>query len=337
MTDEADTATETPEAEPSLEDTLREQFAAVTAADAAEVVETEQVDETPALTAPEDWPAEVREAFDGFDDAAAKSFLVDNAGKLTEPHRTRAEELGAQAEEFGSLAGLKPVIDAYAPMFQQAGISPAEGFARLAAAQQQLSNPQTSSAALRQIAQSYGIDVAALTAPEGQAPEADDFTDPAVRALQQRFDALQASVTAGQQAQQQREQTAVTNELETQIATFRDATGEGDALAHPHFDKLRDVMSGLMLAGRASDMQTAYDMAAWADPEVRGELVAQEATALAERERAANAERAHAAKAAATKPVTSGRAAPAATGTAAEGETIEDTLRKVAGEVLATQ
>ena len=83
------------------------------------------------------------EAFDGFDDAAARSFLVEQYGKLVEPHRTRVEELSAKAEEFSALDGLQPVVSQYGPMFQSMGISPSEGFARLAAAQSALANPQT--------------------------------------------------------------------------------------------------------------------------------------------------------------------------------------------------
>lgn len=331
--------------EQSLEDVLREQFAAATAEDTpdetpappAEGREAAEADDAlQQLTAPDDWPDDLRERFNGFSDEAARRFLLDSTDTLVGSYRTRAEELSAKAEAFGGLESFKPVVDHYGPMFRQMGISEAEGFARLAEAQRALSDPGTRTQAALQILQSYGIDPRSLAGTEGTEGD-DDFTDPAVRQINQRLSGLENGLTAWQREQQQNEQAARQTQLDEQIAAFRDAKGDDGSLTHPHFERLRPVVAGLLYSGKAGDMAAAYNMAIWADPELRGDLVAQEAKALAERERQEAKEKALAARQTATRPKAAGRSAPPDTGQAPDGETLEETLRKVTEEKLAQQ
>jgi hypothetical protein len=53
-----------------------------------------------------------------------------------------------------------------------------------------------------------------------------------------------------------------------QFAAETDASGNP---AHPHFETVRSVMGSLISSGNATDLKSAYDMAVYANPELRQE------------------------------------------------------------------
>lgn len=121
--------------------------------------------------------------------------------------------------------------------------------------------------------------------------------DPAVQALRQELDSLKGLI----QTQQRTSESSVQQQLQTDLSKFRDARDSQGRLEHPYFEQVRRHMGGLMGAGVAPDLTTAYDMACRADPEVSAKMAsAQRARDEAERARQNRAKAAAASKAGAS-------------------------------------
>ena len=110
------------------------------------------------------------------------------------------------------------------------------------------------------------------------------------------------------QTQAQQQQQAAVADTQQQIDNFAKATAEDGSLAHPHFDAVRTTMGGLIQSGVAQDMGSAYEMAVYANPELRGSLIDQQAEKVtAKQKQAENVRKAKRAQAANVK----GSGAPA--------------------------
>ncbi len=108
-------------------------------------------------------------------------------------------------------------------------------------------------------AQMFGQQSAQGEMPMQQAP------DP----VMQRMAQLETFVQSFAQQQQQ----GVTAQHQGTIEAFA-----ADP-AHPYFNDVRQDMGVLIQAGRAKDLQQAYDMAVWAHPEIRNTLIEGQVTA----------------------------------------------------------
>jgi hypothetical protein len=100
-----------------------------------------------------------------------------------------------------------------------------------------------------ELAQTYGIDLS----------ETDDqeYSDPAVKALQNQVSELRNQTTRNNDLAQQEKQ----NQLLATIQSFEAETNESGALAHPHFKTLQDDITRLFQAGIAKDLPDAYTKA----------------------------------------------------------------------------
>lgn len=67
--------------------------------------------------------------------------------------------------------------------------------------------------------------------------------------------------------------------------------------AHPHFEEVKAVMGALMTSGAAQDLQSAYDMACHARPDIRATLQAQQRVAEEQKRRSEETAKANAARA----------------------------------------
>ncbi len=94
--------------------------------------------------------------------------------------------------------------------------------------------------------------------------EVDEYSDPNIAALNARFDKFEAVQTQTQLNSQQAQQADINN----QIQLFQEAKDESGNPKYPHFDTLHVTMGGLMQARMAPDMESAYEMAARANPEI---------------------------------------------------------------------
>jgi hypothetical protein len=142
----------------------------------------------------------------------------------------------------------KELREALAPFeqdFQKAGVSPAIGVAKLANAHRELVNsaPEQRIQIFQRLAQEYGVPLQAVQS--GQVDPVMQYFMP----VQEQIRQLQGQFQTYQQQIEQQQQTAIQTELQSFAAQ------------HEHFDSVRETMSGLLSAGLAQDLQSAYDAA----------------------------------------------------------------------------
>lgn len=111
-----------------------------------------------------------------------------------------------------------------------------------------------------QVAQSRGIDLQKLAS--GQ-------LDPKQVALQQQTHKISTLEQKIQSFIKQQEEQS-TSQLSSEIDRFSSEPG------HEHFDAVRAHMGKLIETGEANDLQGAYDMAVWANPTTRAEMLKQQ-------------------------------------------------------------
>lgn len=187
----------------------------------------------------------------------------------------------SKAREHAQTLGLAvPFAQMYSQTVGRA-VQPAEVIAewgRVAQALQQ--NPAE---AVRFLAQQYKVDLAQLVTGQ-PTQQQDTYVDPQVAALQQHIQRLEAQVGqvggTTQQFQQyidqQRQQAEVQarNAVDGAIRGFAETKDEAGGLKYPHFETVRSMMAALMESGQAASLHDAYDMAAYANPQVRQSILA---------------------------------------------------------------
>ncbi len=155
---------------------------------------------------------------------------------------------------------------------QQLGKSRGEAISQLFGWHDALANPQTRVQAFRALMQSHGIDPSTLFPQTGQTQQPDPNTDPTAFVnqivqsnLQQSLQPVLQRVGSFEQMLQQREELA---EAKGKLTTF--------STDKPHFERVRQAMAQMIGSGYAQDLEDAYQKATWADPEIRGEILAGE-------------------------------------------------------------
>lgn len=226
---------------------------------AAEIASLMQPLEPPARWTPDKkasfaaWPRDVQEAV-----VARNAELEADYTRKTQD----AAELRRTAEPL--LKAIKP-FEAYlnelAPII---GHTPDTMIASLLGIEYQLrtGDPQKKAKALRDIAQSYGIDLAALSRGELPASGAsetrvDTQPDPHYQQLRQSFGTLEQRLAHTEQMIEAERQRQTAQEIEA-FATAQDAAGRP---RHPHFPRVRGVMSQLLRDDPALTLEAAYQKA----------------------------------------------------------------------------
>lgn len=143
-----------------------------------------------------------------------------------------------------------------------------------------------------------------------QAPQVDTN----YQALQQQIRHLQSTFQQREQFSQQQE----ANQLNSEIDQFKQGK--------EHFETVRQDMAALLQAGRAQNLGDAYEMAIWANPQVRASLIAKQQ----EGQRAESSKKAQEAKKAAQVNIPRrGQMSPSTQTTGS----MEDTIRAKAREL----
>lgn len=137
------------------------------------------------------------------------------------------------------------------------GSDPDQAFPWLA----QTYRPQDPAGAIRQLAQSWGVDMDSVMQ---DAPYVDPTVSAMLSPLQHELQQLRGYVQQQQVGQQQQVEQALLGE----IAQFENAKDEQGNPLHPHFAAVFDDMVTLVQMGRAKDLPTAYKMATQYNPEV---------------------------------------------------------------------
>ncbi len=189
----------------------------------------------------------------------AQDFVVKRNQETDADYTRKTQEL---AEHRKAAEGFGTAVEPYRAYLASKGVSPIQAFQTLIAAEYQLTTgtPEQKTKIMAQLARDYGVnpdDLSELS--EGEPPS------PEITQLQQRQAALERQVQ-GERAQVQ---TQLTRGIETQVATFAEEKDTSGNLTHPHFAEVRAAMGAFINLHPDTDMQTAYDNAVWAYPELR--------------------------------------------------------------------
>ena len=149
-------------------------------------------------------------------------------------------------------------------------------------------SPQERGRLIMETAQKFGADLSPYLGQQAEQPAGQTQDLSQVQALVQQLVSphLQKIQQWEQQQQtaQQRQEQQMEQEIQSQIESFQSATNEDGSPKHLYFENVRPLMSAFFANGQAKDLEQAYDMACFANPEVRAALIAdQQRTADAAR------------------------------------------------------
>ena len=151
----------------------------------------------------------------------------------------------------------KPVLDAlgpFIPALEANRIQPAQWIQSLGQAQQLLyyGNPQQKVAMISNLVRDYGIDLNQLASQLFTMRDGQLYANPQ----------LQHAAQQQQQSQQPQDlRKTVQDMLAEEKARAEAASMESDTEKYPHFATVRETMAGLLQAGLAQDLKSAYDSA----------------------------------------------------------------------------
>ena len=196
---------------------------------------------------PPGWSAESKAIFATLPDPI-KQDIIKREKEVSDGFKSKSEELKRYSEVDQVVAPLRP-------LFQQMGISEAEGLRRLTSWESALRNPATRMQAYQALGQQYGIN---FNSPQSEAPAIPDQLRPVI----DQFGQITQQVNSLQSELQRSREEKVS---ETLAAFSKDK---------PHFEKVRVKMGQLIQAGIVppNDLDSAYQQAVWADPEIRAVL-----------------------------------------------------------------
>lgn len=189
----------------------------------------------------------------------------------------KPDEVKAQAPEEArpalppELAPVKQVLDDYKHLYAAKGVAPEAAVKALFDAEVALrSNPNEAFPAL---AQAFGFDIMKWAqqrmAPPAQNEQTASSAAPAYQALLQEVQGLKSQLSA----QQQRAQQAQASQVERLVSEFA-----ADP-KHAHFPAVEPMMAAFIEKGLAKDLESAYDMACRAHPDVSKAIAQAEASA----------------------------------------------------------
>ena len=225
-----------------------------------EGVEEQQAPELEAISAPKHWPKEEQEIFNAWD-ANVQHQVMDRYKAMEGDYTKKTQALAKYKKRNESL---DEIYGPFRDDFQRAGMDEVAATRQLLAAHKYLrEDPQQ---ALKWLAQSYGVDLKAVN--DDTAIE-DEYADPQMKAMQQQIAQLQGTITN----QQQQAQNMQKQDVQAIIDNFQTAKDADGNLKHPHFDVVQNQMSGLISSGVAKDIESAYEMAVYANPETRAKVL----------------------------------------------------------------
>lgn len=206
------------------------------------------------LEAPSRWSSEEKAKFAAWPRDVQEAVLERN--RALEADHTRKTQEAAELRRSA-----EPILNAVRPFEQylnqlapKIGQTPDKMIGQLLGVEYQLrtGDPYEKVAALQQIAQSYGIDLAALS--RGEMPAG---PDPAFTQLRQSFGNIEQRLSQFEQMMQAEQQ----RQTVQQIETFRTAADQSGRPLYPHFERVRGVMGQLMSQDGDLSLEQAYQKA----------------------------------------------------------------------------
>lgn len=165
------------------------------------------------------------------------------------------------------------IVSPYLPVIRAEGGTPEKAIQDLLQTAHTLrqGSPMQKASMVAGVMRTYGIDPNHLfsilqggNGGNGSPQQQGSAYHPAIETLTQRLDRVERERQEEVQQRQLQEQQS----FQSQIAEFSSKSG------HEHFEKVRETMGVLMQNGRANTMDEAYEMAVYADPEIRNSLIA---------------------------------------------------------------
>lgn len=256
-------------------------------------------DEAPPLEPPAAWSAPEHAAFRKLP-REAQQFVLDRVGAAA-----KAAEDASQAS--GRYKAVEDILAPRRQFFARDGLDDAGALRQLFALSDAAGRDPVGFA--RWFISQRGIQPDQLWPSEDDGAAAN--VDPNLASLMQRLDRIESYLqtqtkSAEEQAQQQ---------VRAELQRFADAKDDKGAPKHPYYEQVKALMGALMGSGRAPDLDTAYDMACRADPDVSAKI-ASARQAQEERERARQQRE---------KAAAAGKAGSSISGTPADRAPPEDT------------
>lgn len=212
--------------------------------DADRLSEQPQV-QSNALTPPTSWSADAKAVWSSLPPAAQQAAL-----------KRETEMADGQRQWSEQRQQLERTIAPLNELSQQNGIPWTEGLNRLLTVESSLRNPATAAQTVQQLAQAYGVDLAALVNGSPQ---------PQRQVQQPQFDPNAIRQDIRQTIAAEFEERALNSTI-SEFGLAKDANGN---LLHPHFEAVKAAMGFLLSSEKAQSMQDAYDKAIWLDPSMR--------------------------------------------------------------------
>jgi hypothetical protein len=217
----------------------------------------------PKLSPPASWKAAAKAKFNTLDPEVQAEVL------------RREEEMNrglAQQETKSQRANrLDELLGPHRDRLALAGVDEFSYLGALMKADEMLRGPNAQQG-LVEIARMYGLQMLQGSQqqqqPNGQPPQSQQYADPR---LEQKIALLERQLQDFSSSQEE----AALNEIRGEVDQFK-----ADP-AHVYFENVRLRMKGLIETGQAQDLDDAYDMACWADPEVRKVLLAEQSAPAA--------------------------------------------------------
>lgn len=153
-----------------------------------------------------------------------------------------AKGVSTYKNQWDSAAPLVQAIEPFMPLLQQHDIEPSTWISNLGKAHATLAmgSPEQKMQMFAQLANDYGVSLNGLT---GQG------SDPQFAMMAQELNQVKNQWNQFQSQQERLEQ----NQLQNEIYSFQNDK--------PYFEEVRETMAGLLQAGMADDLQSAYDKA----------------------------------------------------------------------------
>jgi hypothetical protein len=153
-----------------------------------------------------------------------------------------AKGVSTYKNQWDSAQPLVQAIEPFMPLLQQHNIEPSTWISNLGKAHATLAmgTPEQKQQMFAQLANDYGV---SLNAMAGQA------SDPQFSMIAQELNQIKNQWNQFQSQQERTEQ----NQLQNEIRSFQQDK--------PYFEEVRETMAGLLQAGMADDLQSAYDKA----------------------------------------------------------------------------
>lgn len=214
----------------------------------------------PAVRAPSSWRKDAAAAFEKIE--AGQPLSPDDLRLIRDEALRRETDFHKGIEGFKTHADLgrsmERTLQPYAATMQQLGVPPDVAVDSLLRADAGLRHgtPEQKLQHLAHIAQSYGIDIGQLS----QVPQRDPYTFK----LEQQLNEIRQQQERFQRAQLEQQQEALHSDIQAFAATAE------------HFEAVHEDMAALLQAGRAKDLQDAYEKAVYANPQTRQALLEQQ-------------------------------------------------------------